>query len=155
MLKSGSGSICGHRCPVLIQPWFCPETYPQSGASGEAELYSRPKVGPNGLRLTPFPLPVFGLSIGMRPQFAQWKKSARGFLGSISFFLRKSYKKKWFIFLTLPEYCHFGMCCLEVPQESSCCSWTTSNSFLPWGLCICYPLVLEYSFHPLLPTLFA
>ena len=79
-----------------------------------------PRLG-CGLRLTPFPLPVFGLSIGVRPQFAQWKKSARGFLGSISFFLRKSYKKKWFIFLTLPEYCEFGMCCLEVPQESSCC----------------------------------
>lgn len=53
----------------------------------EADLSSNPKGGLNGLRVTPTPLPVFGWSMGMKPNFAQWtKKSAGGFLRHVSFF---------------------------------------------------------------------
>lgn len=38
---------------------------------------------------------------------------------------------------------------LSVATWVFCCSWTLSNSSLPWGPCTCFPLVVECSFQPL------
>ena len=41
----------------------------------------------------------------MRPQFAQWKKSARGFLGSISFFSKKELQEEM-VYLPSVQFSH-------------------------------------------------
>lgn len=76
---------------------------------------SSPKGGLNGLRVTPFSLPVFDSDTGMRPTFAQGKKSAVVSVRS-SLLSKRVTERCGSPVHYASESCHFWMCCLELLQ---------------------------------------